>query len=240
MGSSRFPGKVMKNLGQKKLINFLYERVAKSRNIDAVVIATTTASEDDVFASFLYSKNLPVFRGSELDVLSRFYAVAIENEADIIVRLTADDPLKCWNIIDNMIYEFLNEEGRIDYLSNNLIPTFPEGLDVEIFTFDALKEAYLHANLKSEREHVTSYIYNNQNVFQCRNYANAENLSHWRLTVDYPIDLELLALLQKLEPKLIELDFLQLKNLIIEHPKVIEINSGIVRNEGYHKSREDD
>ena len=135
MGSSRLPGKAMMKLEDKSLLEHVVLRVKKSKKIDEIILATTKKSEDDVLVDLCKKLKVLTFRGSEQNVLSRFYFAAKYFNANIIVRITADDPFKDPSIIDSVINKFIVHK-KYDYVSNNMVPTFPLGLDVEVFSID--------------------------------------------------------------------------------------------------------
>lgn len=191
MGSTRLPGKVMLNLEGKTVLEHVIERVSQSTLLDSIIIATTTHPRDDVIENESLKYGVKVFRGSEEDVLSRYYYAAKENQIDVILRITSDCPLIDPKIIDDMVVEYLN--NSFDLLSNGGLTdkqrTFPRGLDVAIFGFDVLEKAYKNANEKYQREHVTPFIYDNNKVSY---YKSKINLSEYRWTLDTPEDLEMI------------------------------------------------
>lgn len=186
IGSTRLHGKVMKELRGKTVLSHVVDRVKRSKRLDKVIIATTKNKEDDEIVNECKKIGVEYHRGSVDNVLSRYYEVANNENADIIVRVTSDCPLIDPEIIDEMIkyFEKENEVGHIDYLSNSIIETFPRGFDVEIFTYDSLREAYNNAKLDYEKEHVTPYIYMNKDKFIIKNFSNDKNYSQYRLTLD--------------------------------------------------------
>jgi spore coat polysaccharide biosynthesis protein SpsF len=151
------------------------------------------------------------------------------------VRLTADDPLKDPKIIDKAVELFLNNPN-IDYVSNTIKPSYPEGLDVEVFSFLSLALANDKAKLKSEREHVTPYIWKTTENFKLLNFEMSRDLSAWRWTVDKPVDLVFIKALLKLASNNIFANYLDLIAIIDKNPALMDINSGVTRNEGYLKS----
>jgi spore coat polysaccharide biosynthesis protein SpsF len=185
-GSTRMPGKIFKELSGKPLISHICDRLNSSRYINQVLIATTLHQRDDILESWALQNKISCFRGSEDNVLSRYYHAAMEADADIIVRITGDDPFKEVNIIDNVI-ELLYLKN-LDFACNNFPPTFPEGLDVEVFTFASLKHAFENVQDPFEMEHVTQFFYKNPHLFKIENYVSPQNLSYLRLTVDTPND----------------------------------------------------
>jgi spore coat polysaccharide biosynthesis protein SpsF len=188
-GSSRLSGKVLKNLSGKPLIFHVFDRLKTSKYINDMVLATTDQLIDDCLQDWASQNGITCFRGSESDVLSRYYFAATDSKADIIVRITGDDPFKDGAIIDNVINMLIKEE--LDFGCNNFPPSFPEGLDVEVFTYSALKKAFENSNNDFEKEHVTQYFYRNPNLFQIKNYSYLEDISYLRLTVDTQNDFKL-------------------------------------------------
>ncbi len=182
IGSSRLPAKILKNLSGKPLIYHISNRLKASRLINNIVIATTNSPKDDLLNEWAIQNGISCFRGNEDDVLSRFYYAATEVKADIIVRITGDDPFKDCVIIDNVIEMLISY--KLDFACNNFPPSFPEGLDVEVFTYSALKEAFEKSNDDFEKEHVTQYFYRNPHLFKTKNFTYPEDISFLRLTVD--------------------------------------------------------
>lgn len=192
MGSSRLPNKIMIPLAGKPIIQHVIERCRKSK-ADEIIVATSTNKENDIIEDFCEKINCLCFRGSEDDVLDRYFKVALENRADTIIRVTSDCPLIDSKIIDKLIDEF--NSNNYDYLSNVLTRTFPRGLDVEIFSFNTLKKTHELAKRKEDREHVTSFIYANPNIFkikgiEAQGFLRRPNL---RLTIDTNEDLKVLS-----------------------------------------------
>ena len=191
MGSTRLPGKVMMEIVGKPMLWHIINRVKKAKLIDKIVVATTINEEDKKIVDLARAKEIECFAGSTEDVLDRYYQVAKKNKGDIIVRITSDNPLTDPEIIDEIIKFYLEREDDLDYASNTIDPTFPKGLNVEVFSFDALEQAWKEANKKSEREHVTPYIWKHHDKFKIANIKKeGENLSHLRWTVDYENDLK--------------------------------------------------
>jgi spore coat polysaccharide biosynthesis protein SpsF len=170
-------------------------------------------------------------------VLDRYYQAAMSVQSEVVVRLTADCPLLDPTVIDKVVETFLT--GQYDYVSNTLSPTYPDGLDTEIFTFAALKQAWEQAELKSEREHVTSFIYKRPDQFRLGNVANETDLSHLRWTVDEPRDLELVQqIYAHFQAQSFGMN--DIINLLKTRPDLSQLNSDIIRNEGYLKSLQED
>lgn len=192
MGSTRLPEKVMKNLEGKTVLEHVIERVKQSKLIGEIIIATTTQERDSVIEAEALRCGVKSFRGSEDDVLSRYYFAAKQNKLDIVVRITSDCPLIDPMILDDIIqFHKLNNYEIITNAGNDLVNrTYPRGLDAEIFTFDILENAYNNAREKYQREHVTPYIYETtQNVYF---YKNDIDYSMYRWTLDTEEDFELI------------------------------------------------
>ena len=238
MGSSRLPGKVLADIEGKCMLDRVIERTSAAKLVDKVVVATTTAPEDEALVEHLKNhKQCGVFRGSVDDVLSRFYECAKLYEADIVVRITADDPLKDPQIIDKAI-NLLNVNPGLDYCSNTIEPSYPEGLDVEAVRFKALERAYFEARLASERKHVTPYIWKNTELFKVYNFKSDKDLNGWRWTVDRNEDL---VFMRHVFKKFNQQPLVPYQDVIAwleENPEIRLINAGINRNEGYKKSIE--
>lgn len=190
MGSTRLPGKVMKLLMDHTVLHHVVSRVKEANNIDEIIVATTHLPKDDPIDEEARKAGANVFRGDEQDVLSRYYQAAAESDADIIIRITSDCPLIDSAILSNML-EFY-QQNNYDYVSNTLSRTFPRGLDVEIFSFQALEKAYNSASLPEEREHVTPYLYRHPTQFSLYDYRSDEDHSDYRWTLDTIEDWELI------------------------------------------------
>lgn len=229
MGSIRLPNKVMKMVNGKPLIEYLLLRVAKAKLIDKVVVATSVNSNNDPLVSFVNSLGFETYRGSEQDVLSRFYEAAKFHNATTVLRITADCPLVDPLIIDTLISEYF--KSGTDYGTNTLPPTYPDGLDVEVFSFQSLERAYHEAVAPNEREHVTPYIrYSGQ--FKIHNTVNKIDYSDRRWTVDEVDDFEVISnIFQYFHPDI----YFEWNNIIkIENlrPEMFQKNKHIRRNEG--------
>lgn len=184
MGSSRLPGKVIRDLCGKPMIEHIYDRVKKVKLINEVIIATTTSNQDNILCNVLEQKNIKYYRGSEDDVLGRYTEVAKKTKADIIIRITGDCPLVDPMLINDVIKRFLEKE--YDYMSPKSECGLIRGLDTEIFTFDALKKADVLAKDNVSREHVTLYMYRNPDKFKIGLFPIPAHLNNTqiRLTVD--------------------------------------------------------
>ncbi|MFA7289250.1 MAG: glycosyltransferase family protein [Melioribacteraceae bacterium] len=191
LGSTRLPSKVLKVLSGKPVLYHVIERIKQAKLVDDIVIATTDLDNDEPLVEYLRENKINYYRGSSDDVLSRYYETAVKYKADIIIRITSDCPLIDPEVIDSIIKSYL-ENNKYDYVSNTIMRTFPRGLDVELFTFAALKKSFNEAEQKSEREHVTPYIYNNREIFNVYSFVSKTNLSFLRWTLDTPEDYQLI------------------------------------------------
>lgn len=239
MTSTRLPGKVMKEVLGRPLLSYLIERVRCCKGIKDITLATTLNPEDDSIATFGSNKGINVFRGSENNVLERFHEAAKMFDAKHIMRVTADCPLIDPDILYMLIEYYFAE--NLAYVSNCVYPTLPDGLDAEIFTFEALDYAYKHAVLPSELEHVTPYIRNHPEIFKTVNWTYHEDLSQLRWTVDEPEDFEfvkqVIEILYSVNKNFRMNDVLE---LIYQRPDLAQINTHIKRNEGLLKSLADE
>lgn len=236
MGSTRLPGKVLLDIHGKPMLQWLLDRLNSVSSLDEIVVATTLSPEDDRLVDWLSRNNILYFRGSEDDVLERFYYCARNHQADLVVRITADDPLKDPGIISQAISTMVNHPDT-DYCSNSINPTYPEGLDIEVFRFSALERCFQEACLLSEREHVTPYIWKNPGLFKIASLECERNLSHWRWTVDKADDLVFVKAIYKEFINQPLVSFAEITSFLDRNPKIAEINiTSAVRNEGYLKS----
>lgn len=230
-GSTRLPGKVLKEIVGKPMLWHIIHRVEAAKLIDKIVVATTAKDKDKKIIEIAKELGIESFAGSEENVLDRFYQVARKYKAEVIVRITADDPLKDPLIIDKIVKTFLKNKDNVDYVSNTVKPTYPEGLDVEVFSFDALERAWRESASKFDREHVTSYIWRNPEKFRIINVVNENgDFSHLRWTVDTQEDLDFVKeIFRRLyeEEKIFLMD--EVLNLLERYPQISKINEKIKR-----------
>jgi len=237
--SSRLPGKVLKPILGKPMLARQIERVLQSHRIDHLLIATSTDPSDDALEDLCRQITIPCFRGSLDDVLGRFYQAAKTLQPQHVVRLTGDCPLIDPEIIDAVIDFYL--AGDYDYASNAVQPTFPDGLDVEVFRFPILEQVWKEATLPSQREHVTPFIYQHPERFQIGHYRNPENLSHLRWTVDEPEDFTFVTrIYEALFPVNPEFRMQDVLSLLQQRPELATMNQKFERNEGLQKSINED
>lgn len=237
MGSTRLPAKILKPLAGKPALWHVVDRLRQARGLEEVVVATTVKPADDVVEAFCSQHAIPCFRGSEEDVLDRYYQAALHFGADPVIRITSDCPVIDPMIVDDVIGGFL--AGRFDVYG--LGGEFPDGLDCECFAFWVIEDAWRNATLPSEREHVGVYMGNHPEKYHMGAHEPFKGLSHMRWTLDEEADLRFLeAVFGRLyspERTFLARDVLE---LLDREPALMTINTGIVRNEGLLKSLEKD
>tara|TARA_E500000331_G_scaffold57023_1_gene51042 strand:+ start:4030 stop:4827 length:798 start_codon:yes stop_codon:yes gene_type:complete len=242
MNSSRLPGKVLMPINGRPMLDYMIERISSSSEIDDFVIATSIESSDNPIEEFCVDNNVNFFRGNLDDVLDRFYEASKISDASIIVRLTGDCPLVDPKILDAMIGIY--KKNNYDYIANTAPPegiTFPEGMDVEIFSRVALDRAWKEAKKPSEREHVTFYFWKNEDLFSTYRFDLSENLSNYRLTVDYPEDFELVkCIIENFSDQLNNTDLNQIVNFLEDNPELLALNKNIESFSGWTASLEED
>jgi spore coat polysaccharide biosynthesis protein SpsF (cytidylyltransferase family) len=187
MGSSRLPGKTVMELAGRPLLAHVIDRAAATPGVDGVVVATTDQPEDEQLRSIVTAAGAAFFTGSADDVLGRFAGAAASVDADVLVRVTADDPFKDPRVMGTVVDRF--SEGDVDYASNTIRPTYPLGIDVEVFSRDALDRAAREAREPHQREHVTPFLLEHPERFRLASVERSPDLSHLRWTIDYPEDL---------------------------------------------------
>ena len=239
VGSKRLPRKVLLDLEDRTVLEHVIYRVKNSKLISDSIVATTILKEDLEIMKLCSSNNIRVYCGSENDVLDRYYQAARLLEADDVVRITADCPLIDTKVIDRVLKLHLFK--KTDYTSNAVKETFPDGEDVEVFTFKTLQKAWKDARMLSEREHVTSYMKKHPELFKIANLKNTKNLSEKRWTLDEREDYKFIKLVyEKLYKKNKLFGMEEIIRLLNEHPEYEKINNKIRRNEGYLKSLKKD
>ncbi len=190
MGSTRLPGKVLEDIHGRTMLEHVLRRLGQAEHLNKIVVATTIEGRDAPIVQEAKRLGAPVVRGSEQDVLDRYYRAAQAHGADTIVRVTSDCPLVDPGVVDDVIQAYHAQRPDVDYVSNTIEPrTFPRGLDVEVFSYQALHTAWEEDKDPATREHVTPYIYQNPGTFQVACHTHITNQSHHRWTVDEPEDL---------------------------------------------------
>ena len=229
MGSTRLPGKVISKIQDYSMLEIIYKRLKKSKGVDKIIIATTSLDKDNEIEDLCIKNRIDFYRGSEKNVLKRFYEAAKLFQADTVIRITADCPLVDARLVDEAINLFYDK--NVDYLSNVNPPTYPDGFDIEIFGINALTKAHENARNEYELEHVTPYITEN---YQMTKYImkNSIDLSHIRLTVDQPEDLLVIKDLFKYFAPNIYFSYEDVMNVYNTNIEIFSQNHNIERNEG--------
>ena len=247
VGSTRLHQKVLIDIVGKPMLWHVINRLKKAKFVDEIIVATTMKEEDAPIINLAQENDVTGFAGNEKDVLDRYFQAAEIHKADVIVRITADCPLIDPEVVDRVIKYFL--ENDYDYVSNTddvgerkvRKPTYPDGLDTEVFSFDCLERTWKEAKMSSEREHVTSYMWKNPEIFKLGSVKCDQDLSNMRWTVDLEEDLMFVREVYKhLYKKGRIFSLNDILSLLKSHPELMRINRGITRNEGYHKSLEKD
>ncbi|MES2590500.1 MAG: glycosyltransferase family protein [Bacteroidota bacterium] len=236
VGSSRLPNKVLKKINNKTLLEIHLERILKSERINELIVATTTNTNDDTIMAICDAMHVPYFRGSENDVLERFYLASVKKNPTHIVRLTSDCPLIDGHLIDEVI-EFAIS-NNLDYCSNTFIENFPDGQDIEVMKFSALEQAFKNADKDYQKEHVTPYIrehssYMGGGLFKSDNYPCPGKYGNTRLTVDEQKDLDVITIL--INDLGVEKKWEEYAIYYENNQHIHSINSTIKRNEGFRK-----
>jgi len=237
MGSTRLPGKVLLEVSGKPLLAYLIERLRRAKHIKNIILATSNLPQDNPIASFCRSENIKLFRGDESDVLDRYYRAACQVQAEHIMRITGDCPLIDPNVCDFVVDSYF--ERSVDYV--HTAENFAEGLDCEVFSFDALKRSWEQARLFSEREHVTLYIRNNPEKFTFFVVNNTIDDSWIRITIDCKEDFDVVKnIILSAQKEKKQIDMIYIRDFLKNNRDVFRINADIIRNEGLLKSLKND
>lgn len=232
-GSTRFPNKVFALIDGKPLLWHVVNRLKYATKIDDIIVATTVSDKDNKIEEWCKENDVHCFRGSEENVLNRYYSASEAFPSDYVVRITADDPFKEPKVIDAVITKLI--EDGYDHVTNNLPPSFPEGLDCEAFKKSALDRSEKEAETAFEREHVTQYIYHHPEIFKIGNVSNGENLSYLRWTVDKEVDFEMVkAVYAHRNPAnkgILLMD--EILDILKANPEIEKINSEVERSAMY-------
>ena len=231
MSSTRLPGKVMMKIdNENTMLDCVINQLKNSKQTKNLVIATTEQKEDDVIVELVKRREIKYFRGSKKDVLDRYYQCAKKFDFSEIVRITADNPLIDYEIVDMVVEHFKSK--NYDYITidrpqvSTFHQTYPWGYNVEVFTFSALENAWKNAKLASEREHVTPYFYKNNEIFKQTSIENSEDLSRFNCTVNTKYDLELIQKIYsniKKRPILLS----DVIKLFKANPELVKINTHV-------------
>ncbi len=230
MGSTRFPNKTMKLVSAGiPMIEAVLLRLSQSKKVDQVILATSTELNNQPLVDYVDKLGYDVFQGSERNVLDRYYQAALQYNPDAVVRITGDCPLIDPNIVDAAVRMY--EENDVDYVSNTNPPTYPDGLDVEVFSFSALKIAWIEAKTEYDREHVTPFI-RNVEKFKTENMINSEDCSDERWTVDEKEDYKVVKSIFKYFSPKIDFTWNDVLKLKYSHPSIFYTNQHLIRNKG--------
>lgn len=231
-GSSRFPNKVFSLVDGKPLLWHVVDRLKYTTTINEIIIATTINDRDNEIEIWCSANAVKCYRGSEDDVLNRFYNAAMKYPSDVVVRITADDPFKEPKVIDKVVTTYLN--GEYDYVTNNYPPTYPEGLDCEVFSFDLLKDMEEKAKDAFEREHVTQYVFRHVSEYSIWNVTNSKDISNYRWTIDTVDDLNMVNSIYKNRDGrtgILLMD--EILEILNRNPEINKINAEVGRSEMY-------
>lgn len=225
MGSTRLPGKVLKDLGGRSALARVVTRTRRAALLDDVVVATSIRESDDIITDECERLGVAVFRGDEADVLDRYYRAAQKFSAEAIVRITADCPLIDPELIDDTVRAF--HEARADYVTNSLVITYPRGLDVEVFTPEALDRCWRSAVKSHQRAHVTPYLYENPGRFKIVSLKADRDYSKYRWTLDTSEDLEMIRSIYMHFGERGDVAWREVLSLMQEHPKIAALNANV-------------
>ena len=229
MGSTRLPGKVMMKINHMPMIGLLFERLSKSKKITKIVLATSTSVNNNSLEQYINSLNYTVYRGDESNVLDRYYQTAKQENADAVVRITGDCPLMDASLVDEVIDGFINSNA--DYASNREPHTYPDGLDVEVISIEALEEAHRKVKEDFQKEHVTPYIINSD-TFKKFYLKNSKDLSEERWTVDEPEDFTVVKNIFNFFHPIIDFSWKKIIQLKETNPELFTKNKNLIRNKG--------
>ena len=229
MGSTRLPNKVMKPIAGIPMIELLLTRLANSKEIDQIVVATSVDERNITLVEHVRMLGYTCEQGSENDVLERYAQAAEKHKADVVVRITGDCPLVDSDLVDEVIRQFKAE--KVDYFCNTNPPTYPDGLDIEVFTFKALEQTSRETADPFDREHVTPYL-RKSGKFKTAAMQHSEDLSVLRWTVDEPADFEVIEKVFEHFNPTIDFTWVDVLALQKQYPEIFNINQHLVRNEG--------
>ena len=237
-GSSRLRNKVVAEIEGKPMIFYVIDRVKQIKSVEQIILATTQEKNDKILIEIAKQNSIGIFAGDSMDVLNRDYQCALQNNADPIIRITGDCPLIDPDIVEEMLEFYL--KNNYDYISNRINPKYPDGLDVEIYSFKTLQMAEQNAKWSSERELVTTYITKNPKIFKIFSYENQEDLSGHRWTVDEQNDLEFVRKIYSIMKPKTNFSMNEIIEILVKNPELLKINLGIMRNEGHLKLHDND
>jgi spore coat polysaccharide biosynthesis protein SpsF len=227
MGSTRLPGKVLMDLAGKTVLARVVSRLRRAERVDEIVVATTDSLADDAIVRECHQLKVEYFRGSEDDVLDRYYQTARLCAAGAVARITSDCPLIDPQLVDKTIRLFQQQGG--DYCSNMFPRTYPRGLDTEVFTVAALEQAWRDARDSCEREHVTPYFYRHPELFRLISLRGQIDYGQYRWTLDTAEDLELLRAIYSRFGNEDDFSWGEAIQLMEREPELAELNSRVVQ-----------
>lgn len=231
MTSTRLPGKVLKRVLGKPLLEYEIERLKRIKQLNELIVATTTNEEDDPVVELCDSLGVPTYRGSELDVLSRYHEAAEAYRADVVARFTADCPLIDPAISGELIGHYLSHRDELDYCITDA-RTYPHGIDTEVFSREALGRAFRKGHSKQDREHVTYYIRTRPREFRIWEKPAPHDWSAYRLTVDTPEDFVLVkAVIEKIYPENPDFYLQDVISVLCGNPELLQINEMVRHRE---------
>ena len=227
MGSTRLPGKVLREICERPMLWHVIERVKRVQRVDEIILATSDKDGDDILAAYAEREcDVAIFRGSEQDVLKRFYLAATAHAADIVIRITADCPLISPAVMDAVLDAF--HRDTYDYVSNTMQRSFPHGLDVEIVPYTALAIADEEATAEADREHVMPFLWRQPERFRLANVEHEEDLSNLRWTVDTEDDLHLIQrIYEHIYVDKPAFDWQDVLALLQQHPEWSDMNAHV-------------
>jgi len=228
MGSGRLPGKVLKQVLGKPMLEYLMERLERCKEADAVYILTSTEPQDDAIVQFCKEKNYRCFRGDEQNVLDRYYQAAKKFSPDAVVRINGDCPLIDPVEVDRVINAFKKNVKDYDYVSNTISRSFPRGLDTEIFSVSALNKTHKQVTKEEEKEHVTLHMYRHPEMFRLMSVENSSDQSSYRWTLDTEDDFKLIkAIIEAIYPKKPNFGLHDILKAYENHPEWNTINAHV-------------
>lgn len=223
-GSTRLPNKVMLPLGESNILQNVLKRAKKVIGVDEIVLATTTHESDNILENEAYNANVSLYRGSQDDVLDRYYQAALKYKADHVIRITSDCPLIDPALISKLLSSYL--DLKVDYAH----PVgFPRGLDAEVFSFKALENCKFNATRSYEKEHVTPYIYENKDKFNIFTMRSQKDFSSYRWTVDVTEDYNVVKAIYSHMDSQIEMDWMKILDIVEGEPSISQMNKHVLQ-----------
>jgi spore coat polysaccharide biosynthesis protein SpsF (cytidylyltransferase family) len=238
MTSTRLPGKTLLPMAGKPALYYVINQLRQVKSLGKIVLAITTNRQDDPLEEFAATQNIPCYRGSEDDVLDRFYCASLENDLTHIMRITADCPLLDPAVCEKIIGTYFHHQADFVHTGQS----YAEGLDCGLFSLAALAQAHRDGKMKSDREHVDLYIHHHPEIFKIKVLENDRDDSHYRLTLDEELDYKVIkAVIEGLASEGLEVfNFNRVKKWLDAHPEILKLNCQIIRNEGKIKSLAED